>query len=955
MRNGSTLARAAMSLVAGAFLAAAAPIAAQCTPTPGGFQKVVLDLGTGFTPGSTVEYRVMLCNDGANPCAAGQFNDDLDDTRLFNPDTTPPVPRNPPEMRDLSYVPYVATDVPPPIGCTAPDLVGNAICREGAKPVDLRTFDPKTLPEDLTLTARCGEDCAAPGELLQFALKDRTRQLPAGRCYFMVFKAKIADSTVIDRPECICNYATFTRVIPPTTRILYGSTNPAGAPPDPLPPGCDPAKTCQVFRTGEPCDQATCFTVDANSNLGATSEKCILATPCGTTAAKVPDAPITYNVAIENTGNVVAREVRFQDSMTQLSDTGAECINTTTAPPTVPVASVVCSWVSPCPMLVEYDVPSKSIVFRTLVDIPPKGKITFDIVGQVAATANGNCTNDWRLFKNAGNPTTNEPISLVKAKPVFNVQSGVLLDTSTKCIDDKAVPPVCVATTVKVPGDPVSFKLRFTNTGNLDALNATITDDLQATALGCTGGITNPTIGSCTLGGPATCPSGPCPGGTNGPPVITGGVFSYGEITLPRNGCFVEVVLNGTVAASAAGNCCNHGTMAYGGTPKITALTPNACFTSGPVASLDLGKALSVGQSSTPPPNADVNFDVIVANTTNPPAAVNGINLVDTLDPCFQVLGPNGQPCGANVTCTPAVDCPNLATTCTYSNGGRGFTVNPWNLAGGRTVTFKVTARTGATSTGVCNNNASISAPINLGPSNANVNITPQAVLNITKVPVPSSVPPSTSAATKFTITVTNSGTAAATGCTMTDNVAAGPPANCITLNACGDPTDAPPITYTCNTPPNTVTSALFNLAASGGQQIMHVTANSGATLGPCNNTVTVTCQTGLLAPVTASGSVTIGTAASCDLAVKASATATPKNPTFPPTLGPWVYTQACPPKLNTLDEAVKITNVVTNTLTTVSIGVSPDLTLMQLTCPSSCGPMLKFTKASGFVKIYIQ
>jgi uncharacterized repeat protein (TIGR01451 family) len=427
----------------------------------------------------------------------------------------------------------------------------------------------------------------------------------------------------------------------------------------------------------------------------------------------------------------------------------------------------------------------------TTATLPAGGVATYTITGTLKPTTpagNASLSNTATAAVPSGTTETNPGDE--SATDVDNVTPKVNLGiTKTD------------AKTTAVPGTPISYTIKVTNTGPSTATNATVTDTIAAAIL-------NPTWTCAASGTGATCGAG------SG----TGSITS--TVTLPTNTSATYIVSGVIDPTLAAGNLVNKASVAAVGATDTDSTNNSDTDTDTLVPTANLTITKTDGLTNAVPGEA-VSYTIVIGNegpSTATNAEIADIVPADIMDPTWTCVAT-----GTGASCaTPSGTGSAIATTATL----------PANTTATITVTGTLDPAT-APGTSTLSNTATVTLPSGVTDPTPGItaatdtdNVTPKVDLGVSKTDGLSNATPGTEIT--YTITVSNAGPSTATNAAIVDNV----------------PTSFTGVTWTCAT---TGAGATCAVPSGSGNAI-----NTTATL-PKSTTATITVK-GTLDPATASG-----------------------------------------------------------------------------------------------------
>jgi len=416
---------------------------------------------------------------------------------------------------------------------------------------------------------------------------------------------------------------------------------------------------------------------------------------------------VTYTFVVENTGSAAYNGLQLNDDFPgQLTGVSTSCTGSTGG--------------AVCPLgTLNGDLLGANVF---TFNLPAGGSLTFTATGTVAAGVADNTTvsNTANIFD-----------------PGFGVVDSdledILVFTPTVVLDVvKDLAPASPATFAA--GDPISFTIAVSNTGNSTATGVQLTDVF---------GAANVTVTSvtCLASGTATCPVTITQGDLN----ETIDVSAGGTLTFTATGTVNAGTTNGTYT-----NTVNiaHPSLPTGDSDTADYVVVN------PAAAVTLVKDTTNPVSpATVEPGGPVQFSIVVSNTGT---AATTVTLTDTFP---------AQISGITVTCTPTgagSTCP--ATPQDLATGSVTFDVG---IGGNVTFTVNATVNLG-TADGVYTNTASIAA-LSL-TDDSTFEVLNNAILSIDKnttIPASGAVPGGVPV--QFTVLVFNAGSGDATNISLTD------------------------------------------------------------------------------------------------------------------------------------------------------------------------------------------
>jgi uncharacterized repeat protein (TIGR01451 family) len=487
----------------------------------------------------------------------------------------------------------------------------------------------------------------------------------------------------------------------------------------------------------------------------------------------VPGSPLTYTVKITNNG---------PSSVTNASVTD-----------NVPAAITGVSWTCATSGTTGGSCAPSGTgnAIATTATLPAGGVATYTISGTLKPTtpaASASLSNTATVAVPSGTTETNPGNE--SATDVDNVTPKVNLGiTKTD------------AKTTAVPGTPISYTIKVTNTGPSTATNATVTDTVSAAIL-------NPTWTCAASGTGATCGAG------SG----TGSIAS--TVTLPTNTSATYIVSGVIDPTLPAGNLVNKASVVAVGATDTDSSNNSDTDTDTIVPTANLTITKTDGLTNAVPGEA-VTYTIVVGNegpSTATNAAITDTVPADIMDPTWTCVAT-----GSGATCaTPTGTGSAVSTTATL----------PANTTATITITGTLDPAT-APGTATLANTATVTLPTGVTDPTPGItaatdtdNVTPKVDLGVSKTDGLTNATPGTEIT--YTITVSNAGPSTATNAAIVDNV----------------PTSFTGVTWTCAT---TGAGASCATPSGAGNAI-----NTTATL-PKSTTATITVK-GTLDPATASG-----------------------------------------------------------------------------------------------------
>ena len=431
-------------------------------------------------------------------------------------------------------------------------------------------------------------------------------------------------------------------------------------------------------------------------------------------ASIIPGAPISYTLTIRNAGPSAANGTTFNDVMpASITGVTASCGSATggaVCPGSVTVAG--------------------NTVSGTIATMPPNSSVVVTINGTTSSSVNASIANTATVSPPSGTtdptPGNNTSTATTTIQPIVNI---------TKTVD---------ATTV-IPGGTVHYTITVTNTGPVAANNTLVTDPLP-------NGITAQTWTCIGMAG-AVCPT-----------AAGSGAISQTVTALPSGGSIVYTV-TATVSTTPPANINNTATATPQNGACSPADTPAPCSATAslpPVPQIGVSKTAN---TTTVTPGGTITYTVVVSNTGVVPADGTPVD-----DPMAAGIASQTWTCSASA-----------GAACTTASGTGSISDVIATFPAGGFVTYTVTALVDATPPAIVSNTVTVTptdpttvcTPGNTpGPCVATANVTSNAQISITKTADTSALTPG--GTVTYTVTVTNTGAAAADGTTVDDPIPAG-------------------------------------------------------------------------------------------------------------------------------------------------------------------------------------
>jgi uncharacterized repeat protein (TIGR01451 family) len=431
-------------------------------------------------------------------------------------------------------------------------------------------------------------------------------------------------------------------------------------------------------------------------------------------ASVIPGAPISYTLTIRNAGPSAANGTTFNDAL----------------PATITGITASCGGATGgavCPGSVSV---AGNAVSGTIATMPPNSLVVVTINGTTSASANASISNTATVTPPGGttDPATgnNTSTATTAIQPIVHI---------TKTVD---------ATTV-VPGDTVHYTITVTNTGPVAANNTLVTDPLP------NGIITQ--SWTCAAASGAVCPN-----------ASGNAAISETVATLPSGGSLVYTV-TATVSLVPPTNINNTATATPQNGACAPANTPAPCSATAslpPVPQIGLSKT---ADTTTVTPGGTITYTVVVSNT--------GVVAADGT--------PVDDPIAAGIASQTWTCTGSAGAACTSTSGTGSISDVIATFPAGSFVTYTVIAIVDTTPPAIVSNTVTVTptdpttvcTPGNTpGPCVATANVTSNAQISIAKTADTSALTPGGNVT--YTITVTNTGAAAADGTTLDDPLPAG-------------------------------------------------------------------------------------------------------------------------------------------------------------------------------------
>jgi uncharacterized repeat protein (TIGR01451 family) len=484
-------------------------------------------------------------------------------------------------------------------------------------------------------------------------------------------------------------------------------------------------------------------------------------------SANAADA-ISYTITVSNSGTGAAYQVNLNDPLPSLAGVTWTGV-TTSGPSGTPQAFIS----------------SSGALMDNLGTFAAGATVTFTVTGTTSVGTSGTLSNTATVISTNNNPGT------LRASAAIAVQAPQLIVTKTAA----AVNPgggVTSGTSISANAtDAISYTITVSNAGAGAAYLVNVSDPL-------------PSLAGVTWTGVST-------NGPSGTPQAF--ISSTGSVmdnlgTLAGN-TTVTFTITGTTTVGTSGNLTNTATVTAGNinpgtlnaTTVIAVKAPQLTVTKTATATNPSG-VVTTGSSINANATDQVGYTITVSNTGG--GAAYQVNLNDPLPSLSGVNwtgvvtnGPSGTPQAFISSTGTLMD--NLGT-----------------LASGATVTFTVTGTTATDTSGTLNNTATVTSS-NINPSTLTASATITLLtptLNIIKTgnaPVVNSADP-----ISFTIIVSNTGTGAAYGVNVSDNLPV-----FTGVNWTGVSTTAPTGTPQAQLNSNAVTDAIGTLAAGDTVKIV--------------------------------------------------------------------------------------------------------------------------------------
>ncbi|MFY9586013.1 MAG: choice-of-anchor P family protein [Actinomycetota bacterium] len=468
-----------------------------------------------------------------------------------------------------------------------------------------------------------------------------------------------------------------------------------------------------------------------------------------TTTSASPGNTIEYRLTYKNTGEVAATNVVVTDTIAaKQTYVSGSCAPP--APQTCSVSGGILTW----NIGTVAAGGSTSVTFRVTLDASfPAGPTTIKNIASVDTTEESP-------------KSSNETTVTVTATPNSSLDKAVRNETTGGTFGNSAIAG---------PGDIIEYQLTFTNTGNVNLTNVTLTDTIAAkqTFLDCTGG--------CTQSGSTL-------------------TWNLGTVNVGAAATIVKFRVR-LDASFPEGETLIHNTATSTSTQKDTPSDETTVTVNARVSS-SLDKAVrnattngSFANTANASPGDVIEYQLTFTNTGNVP--LTNVVISDTIQPKQTFLS-----------------CPAAPVPCSVSGN-----VVSWNLGTvgplvQKVVTFKVTLDASFPAGPTLVKNTAVSTSTEKDTPSDETTVTVTAAPNLSVVKTGSA----TGEQISWTIAYSNTGNAPATGVTINDNIPAG-----TTFVSCTEP-------CTKNgSPVTSVSWSIGTVTAGGGGSVTLTVAVTGA------------------------------------------------------------------------------------------------------------------------------
>jgi len=507
----------------------------------------------------------------------------------------------------------------------------------------------------------------------------------------------------------------------------------------------------------------------------------------------VPGTPITYTIVVTNAGPSTASGFSVADAV----------------PAAITGVSVTCAATGAGNSCGSNASAGNTVSFTNATLNPGAGNnLTWTVSGTISASATGDLSNTATVTAGSGSTEA-------------NVTNNSAADTDTQ-----SAPQVDLAITKTdnqtsyVPGAPITYTIVVTNAGPSTATGFGVADTVPAAITGVT----------------VTCaPTGA--GNSCGSNASAGNTLSFTNATLnPGAGNSLTLTVSGTVSASATGDLVNTAAVTAGNGSTDTNPANNSATdtdTQG-TPQVDLAITKTDGQTSYVP-GAPITYTIVVTNAG--PSTATEFSVADAMPAAIT---------GVTVTCIPAGAGNSCGSSATTGNNV-SFTNATLSAGAGNNLTLTVSGTVSASATGDLVNTATVTVgsgatdtmAANNSATDTDTQGTAQVDLAIVKVG-PGSAKPGD--AIQYTLTVSNTGQADATGFSIADIVPGAVTVSSVNCAVTG--------TGSCGTNGsvgNNVSFTNAQLSAGAGNVLTitisgHIAANA---TGSVVNTATVTAGAG--------------------------------------------------------------------------------------------------------------
>ena len=439
-----------------------------------------------------------------------------------------------------------------------------------------------------------------------------------------------------------------------------------------------------------------------------------------------------------------------------------------------------------------------------LVDIPVGGSVTFTLTATLDAAATSPVANT---------ATITPPVGATDPNPTND--SATDTDTAVRVADLSLTKSVDLASAL--PGDVVHYTVVVGNAGPSDIDDAPVSDVIPAGLTAVSWTCTPLAGGNCDQVGP-----------------VSGNIAATVDLIV---GGSVSFTITATVAPSATGTIVNTAAVAApagSSDPDPSNNTGSASTTINPKADLSITKT---DGNVTDIAGTSIQYSIVVTN--NGPSTIANAPVNDVIPAALSTV---------SWTCTASA-----SSTCDNPTGSGNITATVDLVAGG-TATFVVDATIDPVFTGVLSNTAAVTMPgVGVDPTPANntatdtTTVVAQADLSITKTDGTLTATPG--GTTVYTVTVGNAGPSTVIGAAVTDVLPAGATAMSWTCTASGG--------SSCTASGSGALADTVTLLSGGSATYQVTVAISSAATGTLVNTGTVVAPVGVTDPAPANNTAT--------------------------------------------------------------------------------------------------